>query len=106
MVGVVRKTQGRSMRIVTTSQDIKEAITIALAGLPISETDVATVAQNCIYIITNPPITSDITGFPDDDDIENMEIERRIEEAAEDPDLVGVYVKIRGFPRIKTNERT
>jgi len=33
-----------------------------------------------------------------------MEIERRIEEAAEDPDLVGVYVKIRGFPRIKTNE--
>ena len=88
----------RPNRIVTTYEKIYDAILAELVDLNVSTA--ATHAYNIVTRIKEhdaPKKTSDITGFPEDDDIENEEIDRQAEEYAEE--IIKIRRRIPGMPR-------
>lgn len=88
----------RPKRIVTTDEKIYDAILAELVDLNVSTA--ATHAHNVVTRLKEhdePKKTSDITGFPEDDDIESMEIDRQAEEYAEE--IIQIRRRFPGMPK-------
>ncbi len=95
------------MRLVTDTETLKAHITAELHAAewatPVERKQVDKVADLIIARLQRPEKTSDITGFPEDDDIEDMEIERQVEEFYSSPlegeEVITIRRRIPRMPR-------